>query len=364
MKIGQYNLPAWDKFEKMVDGIFDRQYYTNHGPLLTKLENEMEAFFNVKHAICMTNSDIAKMITLKALDITGEVLVPAFSNISNAQSTIWSSLTPRFYDNSDAKSFNGIPNQRNLTKNTSAIIGTANFGDAEHFNELIEFSKENNLKLILDSEDIIGQEYKNIKQGGFGNVQIFSFNEKSSILNGSDGACVATNDDILAARLRNIRSSYGARQKVDIPYTGNGRMSEIQAGLILLSIEEYETNKERNKEHFDEYLSNLQDLSYCKIIEPSLEVNSNLNYQKVILKIIDTNLAKINSLKSKLKELGVDDSFINFCRHPLTFDELHDCNLSIKLKNSLIELPNNANVSKKSIKQLCEAIKEFLSNEV
>ena len=175
----------------------------------------------------------------------------------------------------------------------------------------------------MDSQELIGQKHNGRIHGSLGNAQIFSFNEKGSIINGADGACVTTNDDKLAARLRNIRSSYGARHKVEIPYTGNGRMSEIQAGLILLSIEEYETNRELNKKRFDEYVDNLKDIPYCKIVKPSIEVNSNLNYQKVILKISDTNLKKVNLFKSKLKELGIDDSFINFCKHPVTFDELY-----------------------------------------
>ena len=63
IKNGQYNLPSWNRFSQMVDGIWDRKYYTNHGPLVQELEEKLALFCNVKHAIAMTNSHIAIMIS-------------------------------------------------------------------------------------------------------------------------------------------------------------------------------------------------------------------------------------------------------------------------------------------------------------
>jgi len=51
-----------------------------------------------------------------------------------------------------------------------------------------------------------------------------------------EGAIVCTDDDSVAARLRNIRSSYGSGPHVTVPLTGNGRMSEAQAALALLEL--------------------------------------------------------------------------------------------------------------------------------
>ncbi len=48
------------------------------------------------------------------------------------------------------------------------------------------------------------------------------------------GAIVLTDNEQIANKIRNIRSSYGAPVKVNVPITGNGRMSEAQAVLILL----------------------------------------------------------------------------------------------------------------------------------
>jgi dTDP-4-amino-4,6-dideoxygalactose transaminase len=73
-------------------------------------------------------------------------------------------------------------------------------------------------------------------------VELFSF-EQSQLVNGGEGACVVTNDEELAAKIRNIRSSYGAGRLVEIPFTGNGRMSEFQAGMAILSLERLDNYK-------------------------------------------------------------------------------------------------------------------------
>ena len=350
---GQYNLPSWEKFESMVDGIFDRKYYTNHGPLLIELESKLEIFFKVKHAICMTNTDIAKMITLKALDLQGDVLVPSFSHISNSQSIIWASLTPRHYDLNNDKAVNSVPKESDINKNTTAIIGACNFGDSSHVNNLIQLAKKNNLKLLLDSVEVIGQKNNGTIHGGYGDAEIFSFNECQSIVNGGDGGCVTTNDNELAARLRNIRSSYGARHPVSIPYTGNGRMSEIQAGLILISLEEYEANKLNNKRKYNLYFSALNHLDGVSIFTPPSS-NSDLNYQRIVMILDDKHITKRKDLLSFLEKQGVGNSLIEFGLDPITLEELNYNNSDIK--NRIIELPIGALSTEEDIKMLTNAI--------
>jgi dTDP-4-amino-4,6-dideoxygalactose transaminase len=355
---GQYNLPAWEKFESMVDGIFDRKYYTNHGPLLKEVESKLATFFNVKHAVCMTNTDIAKMISLKALDIQGDVLIPSFSHISNSQSAIWASLTPCFYDLENNTSINSIPKETDINEKTSAIIGVCNFGDSDHVNDLIALSKKHKLKLLLNSSDVIGQKNNGIVHGCFGNAEIFSFNEKESIINGGDGACVTTNDDELAARLRNIRSSYGARHAVSIPYTGNGRMSEIQAGLILISLEEFQKNKLSNRKKYDLYLSILDNIEGMSIFKPS-KSNSDLNYQKAILLLDEAFSSKRDDILSLLGTPSMDNSFVTFGFDPLTLNELNSA--SSDLKNRIIDLPIGSLSTVEDITILANSIIEKLN---
>lgn len=245
-----YPLPPWDAFEKMVDGIWEREYYTNHGPLAIELELYLQKHLGVKNAICMTNSSIALMISVLAFQLKGNAIIPALSHINVAQSVKWAGLNTIVCDTKPghptlfANKLNKVMND-----DSKLIIANNAFGYACDIEELEAIAAGRGMKLIFLSESVFGQKYKGKFFGGFGDLEIFSFHQ-SQLVNGADGACITTDDDDLAARLKNIRSSYGAGKIVPIPYTGNGRMSEIQAGLALLSLNDLSQRIAENKKRF------------------------------------------------------------------------------------------------------------------
>ena len=42
LPIGQLYFPSWDRYEAAFRGIFERQYYTNQGPLVEELEDKLQ----------------------------------------------------------------------------------------------------------------------------------------------------------------------------------------------------------------------------------------------------------------------------------------------------------------------------------
>lgn len=359
MKIGQYNLPEWDQFKEVVDGVYDRKYYTNHGPLLKQLEDELSVFFKVNHAVCMTNMDIALMISLLALDLKKNILLPAFSPIAMAQNIIWSGLHPVYCDNDP-----GQPNlsakkiEGSLSADISAVIAIHNWGNACDIDAIGKLANANNLKLIYCSSDVIGQTYKRRVHGGNGNLEIFSFHEKEMI-NGGDGACVTTNDDHLAARLRNIRSSYGARHPVKIPYTGNGRMSEIQAGLIIQTLSDLEDNRHANKQQYEAYRQQLVLPDGIALIEPH-ENNESLNYNRLIILVDKHGAVLLPGVKEALRAIGCEVSDgSNYVVDASRLTPLTDANNALFLRNSMIELPMGRLVSNEDISRICSVINKL-----
>ena len=72
-----------------VSGIFERQYYTNQGPLAQELERRLAERLGVRHAICVTNEFIGLVSAGHALGVHGNVLVPAHCSIATLQSLDW-----------------------------------------------------------------------------------------------------------------------------------------------------------------------------------------------------------------------------------------------------------------------------------
>ena len=95
---GQMNLPQRESFEKAFRDIFARRYYTNHGPLAQEIENRLADFFDVRHVVTMVNGTIARMLAAKALNLTGKVIVPAFTLTATVQSLSWAGVEALFCD--------------------------------------------------------------------------------------------------------------------------------------------------------------------------------------------------------------------------------------------------------------------------
>jgi len=78
--------------------------------------------------------------------------------------------------------------------------------------------------------------------------------------------------------LRNIRSSYGAGAPVSVDKTSNGRMSEAQAALGLVSLDRYAGRQAHNRELFEAWRDRLAGVEGIRVIEPSrVDVSNHQN---------------------------------------------------------------------------------------
>jgi dTDP-4-amino-4,6-dideoxygalactose transaminase len=283
IRVGQFNLPVWQHFEAAMRGIFERRYYTNQGPAARQFEGRLEALLKVRHAICVTNPTIGLMMAIEALGISGRVLVPGVRNQMVDHALAWCGLEAAYCDVDPATGMLGAEGLSDVASmRFSAVLGANLWGDACDLVALEQFATRQEIPLILDSSHAFGCQTANRHIGGFGAIEVLSFDE-SDILNAAGGGCVTTNDDKLAARLRNIRSSYGAGRPVQVVKTSNGRMSEAQAALGLLSLDDWEANRLRNLRLFDAYCARLNRITGIRVIEPQGVTLS--NHQALICEV-------------------------------------------------------------------------------
>ncbi|MCF8567766.1 DegT/DnrJ/EryC1/StrS family aminotransferase [Alicyclobacillus tolerans] len=283
LPVGQLYFPSWKRYEDVMRKIFDRQYYTNHGPLVQELESRLSEFLGVKHVICVTNATVGLMMAVKALSLTGKVIVPSFSFIASAQSITWAGLEPIFCD-VDPDTHLTTPEyiERALCENVSAILAVNLWGGACDVTALDRVAQKYGLQLYFDSAHAFGCEIENMSIGRFGSMEVFSFHA-TKVLSATEGGCITTNDDLLAARLRNIRSSYGVDEIVDVPITSNGRMSEAQAAIALMSLDDFNVNVGKNTLLFERYRQVINIIPGLKVVEP--KGVSKTNYQYLVCQV-------------------------------------------------------------------------------
>lgn len=361
--VGQLNFPAWERFESTFRDIFSRQYYTNQGPLANELEARLRDFLGVKHVVCMTNATIALMIAAKALDLKGKVICPAFTFVATAQSITWAGLEPVFCDVNPKTHQMSVENVATLIDDdVSAILGVHLWGNPCNLKALQELAQKNDLQIYFDAAQAFGNSFSGVAAGNFGDLEVFSFHA-TNVLNATEGGCVCTNDDYLASRLRNIRSSYGAGSPVSIPLTGNGRMSEAQAAMALLSFEDYPQIRERNEAYFKLYDELLSGISGIRIIRP--DANNTSNYQFVVLEISPDEFGLSRDLL--LKILKAENISSRKCFSPGLHKTIPYCHdfpkyldalpITDQLCERVIQLPSGQDVTPDCIYTICEVIK-------
>ncbi|HLX02297.1 MAG TPA: DegT/DnrJ/EryC1/StrS family aminotransferase, partial [Trinickia sp.] len=251
---GQHNRPSWERYTAAMKGIFERRYYTNQGPLAREFEERLQAFLGVKHAVCVTNPTIGLMMASEALAIAGRALVPGVANLAVEHALAWCGVEAVFCDVDPATGQISLERAAELADAPSihAIVGANLWGSACQAEILAGLARIHDVPVLFDSAHAFGCEIDGARAGRFAPLEVLAFGE-SDILNAAGGACVATDDDELAARLRNIRSSYGAGRPVKVVKTSNGRLSEAQAAMGLLSLEDHAANRAHNRALFDAY---------------------------------------------------------------------------------------------------------------
>ncbi len=276
--VGQLYFPSNEEYDDMMRGIFERQYYTNHGVLARSFEDQLEGFLGVRHAIVVANATLGLMMIIRALDLEGEIVVPSFTFAATAQAVIWAGCTPVFADiDPETHHLTASTVEAVLTERTTAVIGVNLWGDTAPVDELQHLATSHGLKLLFDSAQAFGCSYHEQFIGNFGDAEVFSFHA-TKILSSAEGGCVTTNDDALAMKLRNIRSSYGSRVPVEVPLTSNARFSEAQAALGIWSLTHFEQHRERNQELRRAYEQMLIEIEGISLHPISSAMSSNYQY--------------------------------------------------------------------------------------
>jgi dTDP-4-amino-4,6-dideoxygalactose transaminase len=362
LSVGQRYFPSWERYEKAFRGIFERQYYTEYGPLNQQLEQQLQQFLGVRHAICVTNETVGLIMLADAMELTGKVILPGFSSIAPAQSLSWSGLEPVFCDvNPDTHHIEPDLIEELIGKDVSAIMGVHLWGGACDVQALEKLADAHGLLLYFDASHAFGCTVNGASIGNFGRAEVFSFHQ-TQILNATEGGCICTNDDDLAARLRTMRSTAGAGKPVEVYRTVNGRMSEAQAAVALMSLEDFQTNSKNN-----EILFGLYEKLLAKIPGIHLYRQSGINFsnfQNVVCRIDEHELGISRDKLIGLLEAenvhvekcfypGLLRSVPHIQKPPHYRDQLYNTD---RLCATCLQMPIGAPVSSQSVERICDIL--------
>jgi perosamine synthetase len=179
-----------------------------------------------------------------------KVITTPFSFIASSNCILFERATPLFVDieertfNVDAEKTVELLESlsREELKKVKALIAVDAFGQPADWDRFIEIGKKYHLKLIEDSAEALGAEYKGKKAGSLGEVGVFAFYPNKQITTG-EGGIVVTDDEELARLTRSMRSQGRGEsgEWLDHERLGyNFRMDELSAALGCSQMERIE----------------------------------------------------------------------------------------------------------------------------
>lgn len=290
LHVGCPNIGDHQNFFERIKDIFERRWLTNNGYYVQSFEKEVCNLLGVKNCIAICNGTIALEIAIKALGLSGEVIVPSFTFIATAHALQWQGLTPVFCDiNPNNHSIDPKKVEELITPQTTGIIGVHLWGNPCEIEILEKIAKNNGLKLIFDAAHAFGCSYNGRMIGNFGNAEVFSFHA-TKFFNTLEGGAVVTNDDKVAKKIRLMRNfGFSGYDKVD--YIGtNGKMNEISAAMGLTNLESMDVFIKLNLKNYKNYKERLSDLPGLKVY--NYNEKEKCNYQYLVLEI-DKKVTKI-----------------------------------------------------------------------
>lgn len=203
------------------------------------LEEELQSYFHVKHAVAVNSATSAIYCSVGALGIGpgDEVIVSPYSMSCSAVAPLIYGAIPVFADiEEDFFCLDSKSIEKNITPFTKAIIVVDIFGLPYDRDAINQLAKKRNLFVIEDCAQGPGAKYRDAYAGTLGDVGIFSLNVHKHIHTG-EGGVIVTNDDKIAEKLRLIRNH--AESVIDSDYPEdlvnmvgfNYRMTEYTAAI-------------------------------------------------------------------------------------------------------------------------------------
>lgn len=275
------NGPLLDGNEKkyLIECI-DSGWISSEGPFVKRFEKNFASRLGRKHAIAVTNGTAALDVAVESLGIGkgDEVILPTFTIISCILQIVRSGATPVLVE-ADPVTWNMNVNQieAKITSRTKAIMVVHIYGLPVDMHPVLDICKRYNLKLIEDAAELIGQTYKGIPCGSFGDISTVSFYPNKHITTG-EGGMIFTDNDELAEKCRELRNiCFQPERRFRHEKLGwNLRMTNLQAAIGTAQLERLDKFIEKKRWIGNLYNNLLSDLKNIQLPLSSTNYADNL----------------------------------------------------------------------------------------
>lgn len=246
-----------------------KSQYLSRGPVVAEFERDFCQLTDCKYASAVSSGSAGLIMALQALGVKAgdEVITVSFTVPATVNSIVAIGAKPVMVD-IETESLGMCPDslQKAITDKTKAIIVVHVFGKAAQIDKIINIAKQNNLKVIEDACEAVGNNYHNQALGTFADIGVFAFYPNKQITTG-EGGMLVTNEKALHEQfqlLRNHGRSMNGDLYDQLSFGWNFRLSDVNAALGLSQLKRIEAIKNKRQEvakNYHEYLHQNKNIS-------------------------------------------------------------------------------------------------------
>jgi len=336
-------LPNREKLNQYIDGIYERGWLTNNGPLLQELTARLEKHLGVENLLLVSNGTLALQIAYRVLGITPdnrindvpEAITTPFTFVATASSLKWEGITPVFADiDPDTWCLKPENIKPAITSQTKAIVPVHVFGNACDVDAIDEIAKEYDLKVIYDAAHAFGVEYKGKSLLSYGDAATLSFHATKLFHTVEGGAIVFKHREDLEKAKKLI--SFGMSGPETIDEVGiNAKMNEIQAAMGLCVLDEISEVHDSRRTIWNSYKEALTGQVVFQSWEES--ARNNFSYFPILLKS-EEQVLKVQSALAK-KNIHARRYFYPSLNNVKAFDAQEEMPISESVASKILCLP-------------------------
>ncbi len=278
LHVGRPNLGNREHFLRRMEDMLDRRCFSNNGPFVREFEARIAEFIGVKHCVAMCNATIGLAIAIRAMDLQGEVLLPAYTFVSTAHVLQWQRIKPVFVD-LDPVTHNICPKalERAISPRSAAVIGVHVWGRPCDTVNIARIAKSYDIPVLYDAAHAFGCSHQGRMIGTFGSCEVFSFHA-TKFLNSFEGGAVVTNDERLAERLRYMRNFGFTGYDCVLELGINGKMTEACAAMGVTSLEAINDLIAANRRNYQRYVHHLEQMPGVRLVAYDETERNNFQY--------------------------------------------------------------------------------------
>ena len=259
-----------EKFLQAFEKILNHGGYCQ-GPETKELDTKLAEFSKSKYCVTCSSGTDSLILPLMAWGVKegDAVFVSSFTFVASAEAPAILGATPIFVD-SDPNTWDMDPKdleraieavKKEGKLNLKAVIAVDIFGNPCDYDEIKRIAHANGMKVLSDSAQGYGSEYKGVRSGNIADMTSTSFYPTKPLGGYGDGGAVFTNseterDIMVSARVHGM----SPEDHYDNVRMGlNARMDSFQAAVLLLKLtvlEQELVEREKVAQRYNNELSN------------------------------------------------------------------------------------------------------------